>query len=119
MHVGERRLQKAGALSKAIRPGRSILAECGYSIPFVRVYIKRPVQHVVDTHPLVKLGAFVDDMGQVAFGGIPATRAAIIAAATALVGVARRLKLVISTNCCFIKPWNCKEVGGCLIGAWC
>ena len=33
-----------------------------------------------------------------AFGGILATRVAIIAAAIALVGVARRLKLVISTK---------------------
>ena len=93
MHLGTRRLQKAKALSRVVKPGRSMLAGCSYSILLTRLYLKRPLTGVVDACPATKLGVYVDGIGQFQAGGLLDMRARIVDAAVRLVGVDIQLRL--------------------------
>ena len=98
MHLSPRRLQAACALSVPIVPGRSIIAGCGYSVALTRLYLRRPIGALVDEHPRVEHGVYIDDIGQLAYGGLLSHRRDIVAAGVGMVHMSNRLKLKISTK---------------------
>ena len=95
-HLAPRRLQCQGFVSPAILPLQSILPGCLFSIPFVRLYLRRSFSTVVSSNPAVNHGAYVDDVGQLATGGLGNSLLAITNAAHSFADLTRSLALRIS-----------------------
>ena len=98
MHLAPRCLQMCGMLAEAIYPTTSILAGCGFSIPFTRILLRGDVEEVVTAHAEVDRSVFVDDIGQSSIGFPRALFRQLLDAAICLGVMATRLKLRISSK---------------------
>ena len=76
-----------------MRPQRSILAGCIYSVALTRVLLHRGVADLVVCHPSTALTVYVDDLAQLTTGPTGTVLVRSVAAAKALVAMGRALKL--------------------------
>ena len=93
MHLAPRCLQMCGMLAEAIYPTTSILAGCGFSIPFTRLLLRDDVEEVVIQHTKVDHSVFVDDIGQSSMGKHRALFRQLLEAAFCLGHMAKKFKL--------------------------